>query len=84
MSGKKQSPRARGEHCIHLFVTYDLKEQVKQLAKTYDRTTAEMVRVLLRIGIPLVEGLWTAEEIVLKEYVHLIRNRRKLKMGDDI
>ncbi len=51
---KKQIKKLRGEHCLNIFVSYELKEQIKSLAKKYDRTTSDMVRAVLKIGIPMM------------------------------
>jgi len=56
-----------------------LKEKLKSLANRYDRTTADMVRALLKIGIPIMEGISEAEEKMLKEYIQLFRKFRKIK-----
>lgn len=84
MSEKKEIKKLRGEHCLNIFVSYELKEKIKSLAKKYDRTTSDMVRAVLRIGIPMMEGLSEAEEIMVKEYVALFRKLRQVKSLKDI
>lgn len=76
--------RLRGEHCINVFVSYELKEQLTNLAKKYDRTNSDMVRAVLRIGIPMMDGLSAAEEIMVKEYISLFRKLRQVKSLKDI
>ena len=80
---KKTSPKKtrklRGDHCLNIFVSYELKDKLIGLAKRYDRTTADMVRALLNIGIPIMEGISEAEEKMIKEYIHLFRKFRKIK-----
>ena len=76
--------RTRGDHCLNVFVSHDLKQQLKALAKKYDRTTADIVRAVLRIGIPMMEGLSQAEEVMVKEYIALFRRLRKVKALKDI
>ena len=71
--------KLRGEHCLNVFVSFELKEKLKSLANRYDRTTADMVRALLNIGIPIMEGISEAEEKMLKEYIQLFRKFRKIK-----
>ena len=80
----KEGSKARGEHCLSVFVSYELKQQLKSLAKKYDRTTADMVRAVLRIGIPMMEGLSQAEEVMVREYVDLFRKLRRVKCLKDI
>ncbi len=71
--------RTRGEHCLNLFVSFELKERLKILSEKYDRTMADMVRAVLKIGIPMMEGISEAEETMVKEYVKLFRKFRKIK-----
>jgi len=80
----KPRSKVRGEHCLNVFVSFELKSRLKELADRYDRTVADMVRALLRIGIPMMEGLSEAEETMVKEYVHLFRRLRQVKALKDI
>ena len=80
----KQKERLRGGHCLNIFVSYELKERLKKLAKKYDRTTSDMVRAVLKIGIPMMEGLSEAEEIMVREYVQLFRKLRQVKSLKEI
>ncbi len=81
---KKEIKKLRGEHCLNIFVSYELKEQIKALAKKYDRTTSDMVRAVLKIGIPMMEGLSEAEELMVKEYISLFRKLRQVKSLKDL
>ncbi len=76
--------KVRGEHGLNIFVSYELKQRLKALADKYDRTTSDIVRAVLRIGIPMMEGLSQAEEIMVKEYVELFRKLRKVKSLKEI
>lgn len=76
---KKKIKKTRGEHCINIFVSYELKEKISDLAKKYDRTMADIVRTLLRVGIPILEGLSEAEKRLLDDYIKVIRKWRKVK-----
>ena len=78
------SNKVRGEHCLNIYVSYELKSQLKALAEKYDRTVADLVRALLRIAIPMMEGLSQAEEIMVKEYVQLFRKLRQVKTLKEI
>ena len=85
MSNQNSSVRkVRGEHCLNVFVSYELKSKLKELAGKYDRTTADIVRAVLRIGIPMMEGISQAEEVMVKEYVALFRKLRQVKALKDI
>lgn len=75
----REARKLRGDHCLNVFVSYELKNKLKGLAKRYDRTTADIVRALMNIGIPMMEGISEAEEKMVKEYIQLFRRFRKIK-----
>jgi len=75
----KKMSKLRGEHCINIFVSYELKERINQLAKKYDRTMADIVRTLIKVGIPVLEGLSEAEERLFLDYMKVIRKMRKVR-----
>ncbi len=79
-----EKSKRRGEHSINIFVPYEFKMRLKTLADKYDRTLADMVRALLRIGIPMMEGLSQSEEIMVKEYVELFRRLRQVRSLKDV
>jgi predicted DNA-binding protein len=71
--------KLRGEHCLNVFVSYQLKQKVMELADKYDRTMADMVRTLIRVGIPVMEGLTEVEERMLRNAIQSARKARKVK-----
>jgi len=75
----KSVKKVRGEHCINIFVSYQLKERIQKLAQKYDRTMADIVRTLIKVGIPVMEGVTEAQEKLLNDYVKVIRRLRKIK-----
>lgn len=76
--------KTRGEHSINVYVSHDLKNRIRELADKYDRTSADMIRAVLRIGIPMLEGLSQAEEVMVREYVELFRKLRQVKALKEI
>lgn len=84
MSPTEPKAKLRGDHCLNVFVSHELKSSLKALAAKYDRTTADMVRAVLRIGIPMMEGLSQAEEVMVREYVQLFRKLRQVKALKEI
>jgi predicted DNA-binding protein len=60
-------------------VSYELKKRIVDLAERYDRTMADMVRALIKVGLPVMEGISKAEEEMLNEYVRLFRKLRKMR-----
>jgi predicted DNA-binding protein len=84
MGEKRSQSKQDRNHCLSIFVSYELKQQLKQLADKYDRTMADMVRAVLRIGIPMMEGISQSEEIMVREYVALFRKQRQVKALKEI
>ncbi|MFZ1682632.1 MAG: hypothetical protein WAU88_00745 [Candidatus Zixiibacteriota bacterium] len=72
------------EHHLHVCVSHALREELRALARKYDRTTADMVRSLIKIGVPLMQGISEAEQVMLKEYHELFRTLRTVKSLKDI
>ncbi len=83
---KESSTRSkkRSHHTLAIHVPFEIKEQLKQLARKYDRTTADMVRAVIKIGIPMMQGLSQAEEIMVTEYIKLFRRLRQVRSLKDI
>jgi precorrin-6B methylase 1 len=75
---RKNITKLRGEHCLNVFISYQLKARIMKLAEKYDRTMADMVRTLIKLGIPVIEGLTEAEERILKNSVTLTKKMRKV------
>jgi predicted DNA-binding protein len=76
--------KSKGDHCLNLYVSWELKERIRELAKRFDRPIADIARSVLKVGIPLFEGLTEAEETVIRENVRLLRQLRKVKSLKDI
>ena len=76
--------KLRGEHCLNIFISYELKKRITELAEKYDRTVADIVRMLMRVGIPVMEALSGAEEEMMKDYIQLFRKMRKVREVKDI
>lgn len=75
----KPATKLRGDHCLNIFVSYQLKERIMKLADKYDRTMADMVRTLIKVGIPVMEGLTEAEERMLRDSILVARKLRKVR-----
>jgi len=68
--------KLRGEHSLTIFVSFELKTRLSELAKKYDRTVSDMLRAIIKVGIPVMEGISESEEILVKEYLELFRKMR--------
>jgi len=80
----KSREKDRGELCVTIHMSYEMKESLRVLAARYDRTVADIIRAVIKIGIPMMEGLSKAEEVMVKEYVQLFRKLRQVKALKDI
>lgn len=60
---------------MNFFISYQLKKRLSTLAQKYDTSLAEIVRTLLKIGIPVLEGYRKAQEETEKELTKLISNK---------
>ena len=76
--------KTRGEHHLSITISYELKCRLKAIADRHDRTIADMVRAVLKIGIPMMEGISESEELMIHEYVDMFRRLRRLKSLKDI
>ena len=76
--------KVRGEHTVTIHLSYEMKESLRVLAARYDRSVADIIRAVIKIGIPMMEGLSKAEEVMVKEYVQLFRKLRQVKALKDI
>lgn len=68
---------------MSVYVSYELKERLVVLAQRYDRTMADLVRGILKIGIPMMEGISRAEELMAREYIELFRKLRRVRHLDE-
>lgn len=83
-TGRKGMPKALGHHHLGVHVSPEMKQRLNTLAEKYDRTTTDMIRVILRIGIPMMEGLSKAEEAMLRECVLIFRRLRQVRALKEI
>lgn len=74
-----QVAKVRGDHSINITISHELKERIMRLATVYDQSLANTIRQVLRIGIPVAEGMAGAQEQLLREYVALAKRMREAK-----
>ena len=82
--GPKARANRRGDCFVTLQISLQTKEELKRLAARYDRPVAEIVRAVLKVGIPMMDGMSKAEEVMVKEYMELFRRLRQVKALKDI
>ncbi|TFH64875.1 MAG: hypothetical protein E4G91_04405 [Candidatus Zixiibacteriota bacterium] len=61
------SNQSKHDRSLNIQVSWELKQALEELAQQYDRTLATVVRSLLRIGIPVLHGIWEAEAKMLDD-----------------
>jgi hypothetical protein len=76
------SDQSKHDRSLNIQVSWELKQALEELAQRYDRTLATVVRSLLRIGIPVLHGIWEAERKMLDDPSGLFR-RGSLRQEDD-
>lgn len=72
------------EHTLVVRITYESKERIDQLALNLDRTNSDIVRMILRLGLPLLESLSEAERQVVRDYTDIFRKLRQMRSLRDI
>ena len=76
------SNQSKHDHSLNIQVSWELKQALEELAQRYDRTLATVVRSLLRLGIPVLHGIWEAETKMQDDPSGLFR-RGSLRHEDD-
>ena len=72
------------EHTLVVRITFESKERIDQLALNLDRTNSDIVRMILRLGLPLLESLSEAERQVVRDYTDIFRKLRQMRSLRDI
>jgi hypothetical protein len=80
MSG--QSNPVKHDRSLNIHVSWELKQALEDLAQRYDRTLATVVRSLIRLGVPVLQGIWEAERKMLDDPSGLFR-RGSLRRRSD-
>jgi hypothetical protein len=68
--------KARGEHCLNVYVSYELKERLSALSERYGLSLADIIRQTLKAGIPVFESLTASQDELIDGYVQLLRENR--------
>src|SRR5574339_244411 len=73
-----QKGKSRGEHCLNVYLSYELKNRLLELAEKYGLALADIARQVIKAGIPVFESLTSSQEELINGYVQLLRKDRKL------
>ncbi len=68
-----------GRHSVNFFVSTELKLALKQLSQRSGRTMADTIRLALNTAVPILNGLWDAEDRLLADWTARQSRRRRLR-----
>jgi hypothetical protein len=63
----------KNQHALNLFVSWEIKRCLQETAERFDRTVADIVRMALKMSLPILQGLCQAQERLLAEQIKLFR-----------
>ena len=66
-------PKPKHNHIVNLYVSYEIKSELEQLAKRRDQSLSSVIRRVFRVGIPILHRLWDTEDQLLREQSDLLR-----------
>jgi c-di-AMP phosphodiesterase-like protein len=66
-------------HHLQIRTNYRVREKIKKLALTHHRSTADIVRTSLELGLRLLEKLLEAQSEMVTEYIQLLKKESRLK-----
>ncbi|OQX92297.1 MAG: hypothetical protein B6D58_03650 [candidate division Zixibacteria bacterium 4484_95] len=66
-------------HHLQIRTDHRVREKIKKLAMTHHRSTADIVRTSLELGLRLLEKLLEAQSEMVTEYIQLLKKESRLK-----
>lgn len=78
MSGQRRMQK--NNQALNVFISYDLKKALLERAEKSSCSIAEVVRLLLQIGLPILDGICESRQLLITEQVEFFR-QRDLKEG---
>ncbi|MCK4858013.1 MAG: hypothetical protein KAT58_08600 [candidate division Zixibacteria bacterium] len=69
--------RRKNDHALNLFISYEQKKVLQEMADRCDRTISDVVRTLLKIGLPILQALSEAEEVLYRQQADLFCQLRQ-------
>ncbi|MFH2054735.1 MAG: hypothetical protein ABIJ61_02140 [bacterium] len=70
-----QESRKANQHALNLFICWELKEVLQETAQRFDRTVADIVRLALRLSLPILKGACESRQ-QLSEEIALLFERK--------
>jgi len=63
---------------LNVYVSYELKCRLQALAEKFELSFSDIVRQVLKAGLPVFESLSTAQEELIFGYIELLRKSRSM------
>ena len=67
------------KHHLQIRTSAKTREKIRKLADTYHRSTADIVRSSLDIGLKLLKHLLESQSDIVNEYIRLLKKESRLK-----
>lgn len=61
-----------------MYVSYEFKRRLLALSETYRLSLADILRLVIKAGIPVFESLAASQEELLSGFVQLLRKSRAM------
>ena len=81
---RESTPRSPNDHYLKAFISFELKERLRVLAERYDQSQSDIIRTLIKLGLPILEGIMQAEEELLDEHRLVIRKLVSANYLDEV
>ena len=70
-------------HHLQIRTNYKTRQRISRLARDNHRSTADIVRTSLDLGLRLLEKLLEAQSDMVSEYIRLLKKDTRLKSAKD-
>ena len=65
-------------HHVQIRTTTKTREKIRRLAGSHNRSTADIVRTSLDLGLRLLDNLLNAQNQMVEEYIRLLKKESRL------
>ncbi len=66
-------------HHLQIRITPEVREKIRKLANTHNRSTADIVRTSLDLGLRLLANLLEVQSEMVAEYIRLLKKDSRLR-----
>jgi hypothetical protein len=70
-------------HHIQIRANYKTRQKIADLARLHQRSTADIVRTSLELGLKILEKLLEAQSEMASDYIRLLKKESRLKAKDN-